>query len=143
MFINHALKCQANMLPPLLAGGEPRASGDAGVWAGSSDRSLVLGRGTQSCWEGRRGCTSAPAAAPGGQCQAATVTVSPRTAESPAVTSACWHPAAGITSSQTKHFCYSLTFHFQTSSKPAPQRPSLGPRGNISTPKLHFVPCVH
>lgn len=67
----------------------------------------------------------------------------PRTAESPAVNSACWHPAAGDASSQTKHFCYSLTFHFQTSSKPAPQRPSLGPRGNISTPKLHFVPCVH
>lgn len=40
--------------------------------------------------------------------------VPPRTAESPAVTSPCWGPFAGDASLQTKHFCCSLTFHFQS-----------------------------
>lgn len=67
----------------------------------------------------------------------------PSTAESPTVTLTCWDPFAGDTSLQTKGFCCSLIFHFQTSSKPAPCRPSLDPRDNIITPEQHFVPCVH
>lgn len=148
------------MLPSLLAGGERRASTAAWVWAGARwafpgavERwprpELLVRREGEGLWP--QHWAAAPSEpVPGSHCPSEAPDLAmvchhvlPRTAESPALTSTCWDPFAGDTSLQTKHFCYSLTFHFQTSCKPAPRRPSLDPRDNISTPEQHFVPCVH